>query len=610
MRIRTKLTIVLLLVALVPLAGVSITGYVIGRRTVTRQILNQLESVASIQKSRVESMLRQNDERLALLESRTALKSALETYASQPGTDVQTLLYPNLIDARSAVQSFQNIFILNPGGTVIASTDPLILGTSKAEEAYFKDGKGSNISEIFFTDSHGKLMRYLAGPITYNGRLLGVIVVVGDADNMLALTRDYSGLGETGETVIAQKTPGGDIQYITPNRFGKSIPLGTVLPGNTGNLPMEEALAGREILIQNETDYRGVPVLAATKYIAGPGWGLVTKMDKSEALALVNNLGVALIVVTLGVALIAVAFALLMARSVTQPVTELTDAALEISKGNLNRRARVSAHDEVGQLGLAFNLMTDELLEARAGLEKQVEERTAKLAATNRELEGYAHTVSHDLKGPLAAAVVVTSLVTEYADQPGFSGEIKRLMVELQANIGKCFTLIDELLAFAEAGQKPRSISVVDVGSIVSRVLSERVVKIQAEDINVEVSDDLGTVTANETHVYQLFSNVIGNAIKHNTSPAPVVRVSSLGLDGDGRHRYLVSDNGPGIPPEDLENVFVPFFKGKTGETGVGLATVEKIVKIYGGEIRAYNDNGACLEFSIGDFDEKLGGVP
>lgn len=82
MRIRTKLTIVLLLVALVPLAGVSITSYVIGRRTVIRQILNQLESVASILKSRVESMLRQNDERLALLESRTALKSALETYAS------------------------------------------------------------------------------------------------------------------------------------------------------------------------------------------------------------------------------------------------------------------------------------------------------------------------------------------------------------------------------------------------------------------------------------------------------------------------------------------------------------------------------------------------
>ncbi len=610
MRIRTRLTIVLLLVALVPLAGVSITGYIIGRHIVTRQVLNQLESVASIQKSRVENMLRQNDERLSLLESRTTLTSVLDTYNSHPGTDVQTLLYPNLIGARSAVQSFQSIFILNPGGTVIASTDPSIIGTSKAEEAYFKDGKGHNISDIFFTDSHGKLMRYLAGPITYDGKLLGVIVVVGDADNMLELSRDYSGLGETGETVIAQKTQGGDIQYITPNRFGKGTPLGTVLPGNTENLPMEEALAGREILLQNETDYRGVPVLAATKYIAGPGWGLVTKMDKSEAFAPVNNLGIALIVVTLGVTLIAIAFALLMARSITQPVTELTGAALEISKGDLNRRARVSSRDEVGQLGLAFNMMTDELLEARAGLEKQVEERTAKLTATNRELEGYAHTVSHDLKGPLAAAAIATSLVIEYADQPVSSEETKKLMVELQASIDKCFTLIDDLLAFAEAGQKPRNISVVDVGSIVSRVLSERAAKIQAKYIKIEVSYDLGTVTANETHVYQLFSNVIGNAIKHNTSPAPVVRVSSLGLDGDGRHRYMVSDNGPGIPPEDLENVFMPFFKGKTGETGVGLATAEKIVKIYGGEIRAYNDNGACLEFSIGDFDEKLGVVP
>jgi signal transduction histidine kinase len=63
-----------------------------------------------------------------------------------------------------------------------------------------------------------------------------------------------------------------------------------------------------------------------------------------------------------------------------------------------------------------------------------------------------------------------------------------------------------------------------------------------------------------------------------------------------------VRDNGTGIPPGDLDRIFTPFFKGReTGGTGIGLAIVEKIVILYGGAIRAYNDGGACFEFTLHD---------
>jgi len=75
-----------------------------------------------------------------------------------------------------------------------------------------------------------------------------------------------------------------------------------------------------------------------------------------------------------------------------------------------------------------------------------------------------------------------------------------------------------------------------------------------------------------------------------------------LGDDEEGLHRYLTRDNGSGIAPEYLGRIFLPFVKGKTGETGIGLTTVEKIVAVYGGEIRAYNDNGACFEFTLKDY--------
>jgi signal transduction histidine kinase len=67
-----------------------------------------------------------------------------------------------------------------------------------------------------------------------------------------------------------------------------------------------------------------------------------------------------------------------------------------------------------------------------------------------------------------------------------------------------------------------------------------------------------------------------------------------------------VRDNGAGISPTDLPNIFLPFYKGSdTGDTGIGLSTVAKIIKLYGGEITAYNDGGACFEFTMPDWTDS-----
>lgn len=147
----------------------------------------------------------------------------------------------------------------------------------------------------------------------------------------------------------------------------------------------------------------------------------------------------------------------------------------------------------------------------------------------------------------------------------------------------------------------PDTVSSVDVSEVVARVLEENMGRIESDGVKIRVDDNLGTVIEHPTHVYQVFSNLIRNAIKHNDSRSPVVEVTFLGTEEGYGHRYLVRDNGSGIPPGDLEKVFLPFFKGESGETGIGLATVDKIVRGYGGEIRAYNAGGACFEFILKD---------
>lgn len=222
------------------------------------------------------------------------------------------------------------------------------------------------------------------------------------------------------------------------------------------------------------------------------------------------------------------------------------------------------------------------------------------------ELDGYAHTVSHDLKGPLAAMKLANSSIQKLlsmtlTDQVRHDIQISAGI--LDGNIDKASRLVDDLLLLAEAGQRPKEVTDVDVGATVARVLSEKQEVIEARGTTVFVPEDLGVVRASETHIYQVFSNLIGNAINHGDASEPRIAID-YEKSPDGRHTYTVCDNGPGVPPELMDSVFIPFFKGASAGTGIGLSIVERIARTYEGEAHAYNDCGACFVVSLKDMPD------
>jgi len=258
--------------------------------------------------------------------------------------------------------------------------------------------------------------------------------------------------------------------------------------------------------------------------------------------------------------------------------------------------SRSAVTDDAGK-DIAFVVMARDITDRK----RQEEE----LKRINRELEGYAHTVSHDLKGPLSSTVLAASTLNQSLRKLGTieeHPELEQLLEVIDRNVWKSASLIDDLLALAEAGQVPKDVEAVDIDELVERVLEENQGAISDKNVQVVVEGELGTVTGSPAHLYQLFANLIGNCIKHCDSSSPVVTVAAIKGSGAGAHRFLIRDNGSGIPPESIDQIFAPFFKGKTGGTGIGLATVEKIVTLYGGSIRAYNDGGACFDFSIMDY--------
>lgn len=245
-----------------------------------------------------------------------------------------------------------------------------------------------------------------------------------------------------------------------------------------------------------------------------------------------------------------------------------------------------------------------------SGLVMDISERKRyeeELQKANVELEGFAHTVSHDLRGPLTVIGFASELIQQNIGQPqteevdGALEEATRLLVR---NVAKSNALIEDLLSLAHAGQTPSGVTDVDVAETVESVLDENAASLRRKGIRVEVDDDLGTIRANPTHVYQVFANLVGNAVSHG-SGSGTIEVRRLPNGRRSVHRFLVRDDGAGIDPEILEKIFIPFYKGEDGGTGIGLSTVQKAVRAYGGWIRAYNDDGACFEFVMNDWQEE-----
>jgi signal transduction histidine kinase len=226
------------------------------------------------------------------------------------------------------------------------------------------------------------------------------------------------------------------------------------------------------------------------------------------------------------------------------------------------------------------------------------------ICKANRELDFFSHAVAHELRGPIstisAAAVLIEDLL-EQSDPERFNTELRNLSAILSSGAARADHMIRDLLEMARAQQAPGEVSPVEVRSVVGRIVSERAADIERKGVEVRLGDDLGTVVANPTHIYSIFSNLVSNAILHNDNERPALEVHRLGPEVEGAHRFRVKDNGSGSTLEGLDDPFSPFSAGETGGVGLGLAIVDRLVKLYEGEISVAMDDGVSFEFTVTD---------
>jgi len=246
-----------------------------------------------------------------------------------------------------------------------------------------------------------------------------------------------------------------------------------------------------------------------------------------------------------------------------------------------------------------------------------VKKRTAELEAANTELEAFTYSVSHDLRAPLRHLDGFSRLLVEQ-HQAEMSPDAQEYVATIRDSAIQMGMLIDDLLNLAHVGRRQLDVQVTGLNSLVEEVRAE--LKGSNPDRLIEWKvETLPFVECDPGLMKQVFANLLSNAVKYSRPRKPAVIEVGV-TDRDGARAVFVRDNGVGFSMKYANKLFGVFQRLHRSEdfegTGVGLATVQRIIHKHGGRVwaEAELNKGAAFYFTLGtakaeDSQQKAGGT-
>ncbi len=284
--------------------------------------------------------------------------------------------------------------------------------------------------------------------------------------------------------------------------------------------------------------------------------------------------------------------ALLLATSLARPIGRLAHAARALGSGDLGARARLERRDELGELGIAFDTMADQV---------------AHLVKAQKELLA---NVSHELRTPLSRIHVALDIAAE-----GDGASVRESLADITEDLAEIEQMIGDIMTAARLdldaerlgqGTMPLRLGEVDVVTLLGKSVHRFRELHTGRTLAVEYDEDLPLVAADATLLRRVIDNLLDNASKYSEGDS-VVKLSV-----HCRERYIhfmVADDGIGIDHKHLEDVLKPFFRTdssrgrRTGGVGLGLALAHSIVRAHGGTIALESTVGqgtrACFTIPI-----------
>lgn len=245
-----------------------------------------------------------------------------------------------------------------------------------------------------------------------------------------------------------------------------------------------------------------------------------------------------------------------------------------------------------------------EIQRHRHHLEELIEERTSELRTVNKELEAFSYSVSHDLKAPLRSIIGFSRALTEEYSHI-FDETSTDYLQRISKAAARMADIIEDLLTLSSVNSKELQLTTINLSEMANRIFATRCEEFPEKYYEIDIAENL-EVCADNSLLYIALENLLGNAVKfssHEEKPRIEFKKDVI----NGNEIYYIKDNGAGFDMTFADKLFKPFQRlHKLDEfdgTGIGLATVQRVINRHGGTIwgESQPDRGATFYFTLGD---------
>lgn len=343
---------------------VSTVSYITISNELETRTADQLASTAIKQEQKINSLLQAKQEEVTKLANAFDIQVALAQYLATKKPADAAQLNKLLQNKKVAVPDFQAISIAGLDGNIIASTVDGTLGQKLPGNMQPTSGQ-DRLTTVSEDSRDGINKLYITVPLAVNKEDSATMSVIFRIDDIIAAVQDYTGLGSTGETIVAEKNNNNQAISLFPLRFDTDA----ALQSNVDSLKLFDHTNGEAY--SGNKDYRNNEVITAARSIGFADWVIATKIDQKEALAPIIQLRNSIVVIFVVSSIAIVVIALYFARFFTEPILRITRTSKQIGQGDFSARIDITRDDEIGALADSINSMGLSLKEFVNHLEAQ-----------------------------------------------------------------------------------------------------------------------------------------------------------------------------------------------------------------------------------------------
>ena len=586
MRVGTRTTLAMLLVAGIPLAIAAWSAVTLSEKALVKRAVRASDAAAEIMAARISNTI---DYRLRTVE------------LAATGFDLSTLA------ADERTWALRLVFRQVPGASAVALFDST--GNQAAEPVFLSERPEDVALQERQLLKAGDIDRF-AGGIPFAlaremGRAVGpayvsvdgsprvAVAVKGRGDFVLAVELSL----DSASSLIDEYEGGSGTQVFVVDESGRVILASDAVSvanrEDRSSWPIIQQLTKGEVQAGVFTHPKLGPSLTAARRVSGLGWAVVIAEPKNQALAGARHVVMRMLMVFGAALLLAALLGVGLSRTISKPIQALHQGTKAIEHGDFDHRVPERAQsDELGDLARAFNRMAAEVQGWRSELENKVKERTQELhksqdllirAQKMAAVGQLGASVSHEINNPLFAVLATTEMML--AD-PELDTEHREDLEEIHRGSLRIKDIVTKLLQMADE-ETPAQQQPIEVVSVLAEVLDRLGTQLDAAGMRVvrEFGESLPDVLGDPKTLDEAFVNLIDNAQLAMMASTGTLTVS---VSADAQIlRVQLQDDGSGISEENLHRVFDPFFTTRlqAGSKGLGLARVNQIIRDHHGSI-------------------------